>query len=596
MRGAAPGSILVLAATILLLLVTISVPILKSIDFLTATVGGSGTESGATLKFGTLGYCIDSKCAGPTIGYSFDPTQVLGIATSVEGISFDSSKYSTAVIKALTYTLILHPIALAACVLTLITGLLANCGDMSLKCLNSVFSSLASFITLVAVGCDFALFLIAKKRINDVSGASASLGIALWLTLVAWILIVISSFFFCCGSSGRGSGGGGKRNKNRDDYDDDAWKSGRMGGGGNGSADQMRMDALDAESQRKNRSNNLPQFATYETEHIESVPLKHDYENQMAAGAAGFAAGHQGGHGYGNQYGYADAGYADYTPGSEHGPYAYGGGGAGGYQSGGAGNPMDSYIPGVGPGAQRAVPAATAYQDAQYHPHSQSTHEGPSSYPGYHDDEFAYGGPQRAPSWSSHLSRQPTGDYGMESAPPVPAIPSNYANGRQPSQDFDQYASAQGHQMEYSGATFGGNNSPYDAVQQATAAGQRSRVLPVPGPDRQSSIAYTPTSPDLHQGAHDGFGLPVLQAGAAAAAVGSSSNNRFGGNEQPTSPTGYSSYDARSPSSRPLPSAPFSGHQYGQELHSEPPEYESEHGAAYGGYDIHSRNEAYGRH
>lgn len=253
---------------------------------------------------------------------------------------------------------------------------------------------------------------------------------------------------------------------------------------------------------------------------------------------------------------------------------------------------MDSYIPGVGPGAQKAVPAATTYHDAQYHPQlSQSTQDGPSTYPGHQDDESGYGEPQRASSWSSHLNRGQTGDgYDMQSAPPVPAIPSNYAREVQPSNEYDQqYNSAEGHQLDYSGATFGDHSSPYDAVQQATAAGQRSRALPTPGADRQSGIIYSPTPSDVNQGAHNSFGLTALQAGAA---VGSSSNTY--GNEQATSPTTYNSYDARSPTSRPLPNAPGSNHHYAQESRSEPPEYESEHDA-YGGYDD-SRNDPYRRH
>lgn len=476
-----------------------------------------------------------------------DPTQLLGIATSVEGININSSKFTTAVIKGLTYALVLHPIALAACILTLITGILANCGDLSLKCLNSVFSSLASFVTLVAVGCDFALFIIAQKRINDVTGASASLGNALWMTLIAWICIILSSFFFCCGSSGRGNGGGNKRrNKNADEYDDDAWKSNRPA---NGYSDQMRMDALAAENQRKNT---LPKFAVYETEHIESTPLKHDYEDQMGAGqAVGYAnAGNgQAGHGYSDQYGYADGGYGGYTPGSEHPPYgAYPpAGGQGGRSS----LPMDSFIPGVGPGAQRAVGPAEVYHDSQYQ--GDYAHEGPSTYPGYHDDESAYshGAPAHAASWHSHMGgeAQDADGYGMHSVPPVPAIPSHLQ------QQSGYRDPSIGHPDDY-----GGTTSPYEAIQQATAAGQRSRALP--------------NAPSPH--ADDGFGVNVLQAGAAAAAVNSSYDTH-----STTSPTG----GMRSPQgSRALPRAPSQGHGS-----FEPPEYTSEHDAYGGVLDNYSR-------
>lgn len=71
MRAATPGTILILAATILLVLVTCSAPVIKSISFLTATVGGSGSEKGDKITLGCLGYCLGDKCVGPTIGYSF---------------------------------------------------------------------------------------------------------------------------------------------------------------------------------------------------------------------------------------------------------------------------------------------------------------------------------------------------------------------------------------------------------------------------------------------------------------------------------------------------------------------------------------------
>lgn len=65
MRGATPGTILALVGAILLALVTLSTPIIKSISFLNITVEN---QSGS---FGTLGYCLAGSCNGPTLGYSF---------------------------------------------------------------------------------------------------------------------------------------------------------------------------------------------------------------------------------------------------------------------------------------------------------------------------------------------------------------------------------------------------------------------------------------------------------------------------------------------------------------------------------------------
>lgn len=71
MRSATPATILVLAACILLVLVTVSTPVVKSISFLEATIGGSGNESGQKANLGCLGYCLGDQCEGPTVGYSF---------------------------------------------------------------------------------------------------------------------------------------------------------------------------------------------------------------------------------------------------------------------------------------------------------------------------------------------------------------------------------------------------------------------------------------------------------------------------------------------------------------------------------------------
>lgn len=68
-RSATPGTLLSLAAAIILALVSFNTPLLKSQYFLTATYDSSSISG--TLKLGTLGYCLDSNCTGPTVGYEF---------------------------------------------------------------------------------------------------------------------------------------------------------------------------------------------------------------------------------------------------------------------------------------------------------------------------------------------------------------------------------------------------------------------------------------------------------------------------------------------------------------------------------------------
>jgi hypothetical protein len=79
-RSATPGTLLCLAATILLAIVSFNTPLLKSLYFLSATYS-SGDYAG-TLNLGTLGYCLTYQgtetCVGPTVGYEFseDPSSL----------------------------------------------------------------------------------------------------------------------------------------------------------------------------------------------------------------------------------------------------------------------------------------------------------------------------------------------------------------------------------------------------------------------------------------------------------------------------------------------------------------------------------------
>lgn len=68
-RSVVPGLLLIIAAVVLLALVSFNTPLLKSLYFLEARF------KEYTLKLGTLGYCLDSggtvSCQGPQVGYEF---------------------------------------------------------------------------------------------------------------------------------------------------------------------------------------------------------------------------------------------------------------------------------------------------------------------------------------------------------------------------------------------------------------------------------------------------------------------------------------------------------------------------------------------
>ncbi|GAC99322.1 hypothetical protein PHSY_006923 [Pseudozyma hubeiensis SY62] len=519
-RPATPGTLLTLAAAILLGLVTISTPIIKSIYFLEATIGGNGPQAGQVARFGTLGYCLGNTCSSPTLGYNFDPNQLLG----VQGVG---SRYTGAVIKGLTYTLILHPIALAFAVVAVLLGLISHCREFSTNCFGSFVTGIGALITLVAFGLDLALFVIAKKRIDSINGASASLGMAIWMTLAAWILMFLAGCAFSCGICSRR-----RRNRVKDSHIDDAYGARPNAPVRDNYGQQMRMDALDAETERKRRQatldrnaqrQDLPKFAEYETEH--EVPLKNDYDdgayanganhnqpglaystnsNFARAGGAGAAAVAGGsvingvGQGYGRRQAQGSgaetfansppmlnnaAGYGAHNVSGQRQNTASTAAGAGGMSTS---HSDATYVPGVGPQPFREDSLTPAPR-----PYPQISSPQPMPDYGQHDQ------------YQSQSHHEPQYDaYGNV----IPASGSHY---NQPGGARRQPTGEHGHAAEYSGATFG---------QGSRMAGSRTLPsIPQGGAPEPHEIVYdrADAPADRRQGTiDDGFGLASVAHGS----------------------------------------------------------------------------------
>lgn len=213
-----------------------------------------------------------------------DPNKLLG-----DSISF--AQIPQVVVKWITYALFLHVIALCAAGLSALFGLLAHVREMSMTCFSSCISGFAAVITLVAFIFDIVLFFLAKSRINAVKGGSASIGNAIWLTLAAWLLLFFSGCFYACG---RCCVSRRPRGSNEDPRLDNSWM-GRFGGGNrnnNDFAEQMRLEAVKAEADRKARQheiglpafperdvtkplNNKPQYLEEESDE-ETTPYRDD--------------------------------------------------------------------------------------------------------------------------------------------------------------------------------------------------------------------------------------------------------------------------------------------------------------------------------
>ncbi|ODN77068.1 hypothetical protein L202_05605 [Cryptococcus amylolentus CBS 6039] len=215
-KAALPTLFFTLAAFILLLLVTLSVPIIKSIYLL--RINGSislGLASGkASVDAGVLGLCYtgaeasilgvsvhdDGSCNSPELGYSVFDNPIIAI------IIDNNSDLSHTTLKNLTKALVLNPIACGLAGLALFTALFAwLCASRVFEIITFFTVCLASLIAWLAFALDLAIPLVARHKINDDDDSilSASLGNAMWLALVGAILLTLSICLAGCGVFGR---------------------------------------------------------------------------------------------------------------------------------------------------------------------------------------------------------------------------------------------------------------------------------------------------------------------------------------------------------------------------------------------------------
>lgn len=197
------GTFLLFASAILLLITTISAPVVNDISIFKVTLTNQSTQRNSSVTFGTFGYCVrdvakgnegNDYCTGKHIGYN--PTEVLA---AIDHTTFNSAKENTT--KALTRVMILHPIvcgmAFIAFLLSLGSGI---CGAL----LAALVAGLTWVLTLVVMATDFVLFGILKNHINDKdhdrSGSHAKYYVGMWTILAAMILLFFSTFIvlFTC--------------------------------------------------------------------------------------------------------------------------------------------------------------------------------------------------------------------------------------------------------------------------------------------------------------------------------------------------------------------------------------------------------------
>ncbi|OAV90927.1 hypothetical protein PTTG_28154 [Puccinia triticina 1-1 BBBD Race 1] len=199
------GTLVILLATILLMIVLFSAPYHPNLYFLAARVNSkaSNLNQAGIIKMGVFGYCISTGngtevCPPPSIGYALDPKVIFGLP-ELPGII----KLSQSIIQHLTKALALHVLATILACLSFISGLVSHIEEFSKTCWTSCFASMAASVTLLVTIFDLIFFAIIRARINAIKSSDESInaqfGNAIGLTVVVWILLAFSGCFFCAG-------------------------------------------------------------------------------------------------------------------------------------------------------------------------------------------------------------------------------------------------------------------------------------------------------------------------------------------------------------------------------------------------------------
>ncbi|SCV74743.1 BQ2448_7772 [Microbotryum intermedium] len=174
---------LLVLATLLLLLVSLSTPISHNIYFLKADIAVSvatQTIKAKTLYLGNWGWCRGDVCSKAALGYRLDAF------SSLNGIS----KIET-LVRRFTRGLLLNPLA---CCLTFVAALLTLSPNLAVGMVAGFASALALFITCLALTFDVAFFLTIRIRLNQVSDdIHAQLSHATWLVVAAIVLQFIAT-------------------------------------------------------------------------------------------------------------------------------------------------------------------------------------------------------------------------------------------------------------------------------------------------------------------------------------------------------------------------------------------------------------------
>ncbi|CAK1356673.1 unnamed protein product [Cercospora beticola] len=195
------GVALLFIASLLLLFVAISAPIINHLGLLHVDLGFMGDKNQPyRFVFGTFGWCclhcgvhgVD-QCSGRHIGY--EPSRQLATNQQMpyEDISSGTS-------DALTRVMVLHPIA---CGVSFIAFLLSIGGGVIGSLAGALAAAFAWMLVLIVMATDFTTFGIVKHHVNEngFNLVTASFGDAIWLLVASFILLFMGMgivLFTCC--------------------------------------------------------------------------------------------------------------------------------------------------------------------------------------------------------------------------------------------------------------------------------------------------------------------------------------------------------------------------------------------------------------
>ncbi|KOS20088.1 pH-response regulator protein palI/prr-5 [Escovopsis weberi] len=194
------GSVLLLAAMVLLVVVSVTSPVVNDLALMSVTFDRRIGQA-EKLTFGTFGYCVINFNAPDDchrhLGYH--PADVISSLTNSPAFS-SADRDST---RILTHVFVLHPVAAGLAFLAFLLSLATN---LVTSLASAVLAFLAFVATIIALGSEFAAFAIVKHHVNRGGGGANSVaaharwGRVIWCVVAAGVGTLLASVlvFFTC--------------------------------------------------------------------------------------------------------------------------------------------------------------------------------------------------------------------------------------------------------------------------------------------------------------------------------------------------------------------------------------------------------------